>query len=115
MNREEAIRDTAQKIQQHLADQGKVMEGGWQAFEFLCGLQNAPTIQKREMRRAYFAGAQHLFAVLLNTLDSDREPTAADLNRVDLVHKELEAFVAQLKAQDWPRSPAPSAGDPPII
>jgi len=29
---------------------------------------------------------------IMAVMDSDREPTAQDLRRMDLIHKELEAF-----------------------
>jgi hypothetical protein len=50
------------------------------------------------MRQAFFAGAHHLFASLSSMFDDDTdEPTAEDLNRLDLIAKEFEAFEAELR------------------
>lgn len=81
-----------EKITAEWADQGKVIEGGWRAFVVISGLANAPEIQLREMRKAYFLGAQHLWASINSALDPDREPTERDLRRMSLIHEELEAF-----------------------
>lgn len=80
------------KIVAEWADKGKLVEGGWWAYVVTSGLETAPELQRTEMRKAYMLGAHHLFASLMGILDSDREPTAKDLRRMDLIHKELEAF-----------------------
>lgn len=72
--------------------QGKLIEGGWVAYVATSGLDTAPELQRTEMRKAYMLGAQHLFASIMGILDSDREPTAKDMQRMDLIHRELDAF-----------------------
>jgi hypothetical protein len=57
----------------------------------------APPIQISEMRKAYFFGAQHLFASVLNMLDPGSDPTDKDLRRMDLLEQELKAFVAEMQ------------------
>ena len=81
-----------------LADQGLLIEAGWFALRTLT-LQGAPPIQIREMRKAYFAGAQHLFACISNFLDDGEEPTDDDMRRMEMIHVELEAFVDSLKRE----------------
>lgn len=61
--------------------------------------KDAPEIQVREMRKAFMSGAQHLFASILSFMDEDREPTANDLRRMEMVSVELEAFVDELKRE----------------
>lgn len=78
-------------------DEGKIVEAGWQAYRMLSIPPNAPEIQVKECRLAYFFGAQHLFASLMGVLDDGSEPTEADMRRLDLIHKELESFVKQFK------------------
>ena len=86
------------KICQELADKGKILEGGWVAMRALI-LPDFPdmTVQVTEMRKAYFAGAQHLFASIMAVMDSDREPTANDMRIMDSIQKELDEFVKEMK------------------
>ena len=88
----EQISKLIDSITSEWADKGKLIEGGWWAYVATSGLTTAPETQRTEMRKAYMLGAQHLFASLMGILDSDREPTAKDLHRMDLIHQELDAF-----------------------
>lgn len=83
---------------QKLTDRGLLIEAGWVALRFAT-LQDAPEIQVREMRKAFFAGAQHLFASITGVMDDGEEPTADDLRRMEMIHVELEAFVDALKRE----------------
>ena len=49
------------------------------------------------MRTAYFAGAQHLFSVLLATIGGSPEEEAKDYRRISLVGEELAEFAADLR------------------
>lgn len=91
MSTEEERRRFVDDLTKEWADQGKVLQGGWAAFEYLI-LQGAPDIQREEMRKAYFAGAQHLFASIMTVLDPGDEPTDQDLVRMEMISKELAAF-----------------------
>ena len=83
-------------LTKRLADQGLLIESGWQALRLQVIPLNASDVQVTEMRKAFFAGAQHLFASIVGMVDEDLDPTPDDLRRVELVHKELEGFVAEL-------------------
>jgi hypothetical protein len=85
------IKTIGEKITREWADKGKVIEGGWQAYLAL-GLQEASDVQKKEMRKAYYLGAQHLFASIMVFLEAGSEPTEKDLMRMSLILAELEAF-----------------------
>jgi len=87
----------AQKITEELAAQGQVMEGGWRAFLLVTG---APPFQHKMLREAYYAGAQHLFGSILAILDPGAEPTEKDMQRVTLIHQELERWVESHKKQN---------------
>lgn len=80
------------KILAEWADKGKIIEGGWMAYVATSGLETAPELQRKEMRKAYMLGAQHLFASIMGILDPGSEPTEKDLKRMDLIHQELDAF-----------------------
>lgn len=92
-----ADRAHLQRLTKELADNGKLIEAGWVALRLAAIPDRAPEIQLREMRMAYMAGAQHLFSSMISILDADKEPTAGDVARVELIHKELEAFRSELE------------------
>jgi hypothetical protein len=58
---------------------------------------DAPPIQIEEMRNSFFAGAQHLFASIMHGLDPDKEPTEADMRRMDLIDAELKRFITEFE------------------
>lgn len=77
---------------QELTARGKLIEAGWCGLRLAAISPDAPQIQIDEMRMAFFAGAQHLFASIMGILDPGEEPTDADLKRMDQIHAELAAF-----------------------
>lgn len=89
---DEKIHRLGEAVLKEWADKGKIIEGGWQAFVIVGGLQSASEQQLREMRRAYMLGAQHLFSSIMMVLDPETGPTESDLRRMNLIHQELEAF-----------------------
>lgn len=80
------------KIATDLVDRGLLMEAGWQGLRSIALPADASAVQLAEMRKAFFAGAQHLFATIMGILDPNEEPTAADMRRMDLIALELEQF-----------------------
>ena len=87
-----------QEISQRLADEGKIIEAGFAALRAMAIPRDAPQIQIDEMRMAYMAGAQHLFSCIMVSMDPGKEPTEKDMERIDLIHKELEAWRAKIQA-----------------
>lgn len=94
----ENVEAVSQILLNSLADKGKIIEGGWTSFQHVAIPKAAPKEQHRDMRLAFFAGAQHLFASILMILEPGEEASEKDLNRMTLIHEELEAFTAELKA-----------------
>jgi len=94
--RRQAIRKMAKELTEKLSRDGLIIEGGWRGFEVLF-LQQASELQQVEMRKAFFAGAQHLFSSIMQILDPSTEPTEKDLHRMDSIHRELERFTLELK------------------
>ena len=84
-------------LKRRLADEGKLIEAGWVGLRLAAIPLDAPAIQLEEMHNAFMAGAQHLFASIMNVLDPDAEPTEADMRRMDLIDRELRAFGEALK------------------
>jgi len=82
-----------------LTDQGKLIEAGFIGLKFASIPADAPEIQVEEMRNAFFAGAQHLFSSIMGILEAGSEPTAKDLDRMELIARELDGFIEQFKAK----------------
>jgi hypothetical protein len=92
-----ADRQFLELLSRKLADEGKLIEAGWVALRLQTIPLNAPAVQLQEMRLAYMAGAQHLFSSIMTILEPGQDETEADLTRMDLIHKELEAFCKELE------------------
>jgi hypothetical protein len=56
--------------------------------------RNAPPVQTQETRRAFYAGASSLLAIILIGLDAgpDDEPTPGDMNMMNEIQQELREF-----------------------
>lgn len=91
MNRE--VIDTFTK---KAVDEGKLIEAGWLSLKLMT-LQNASEVQIREMRKAFFAGAQHLWSSIFSFLEEGTEETPSDMKRMSQVSDELAQFVKELK------------------
>lgn len=88
-----------EKLIKSLADSGRLVEAGWISLRVAVIPADASEIQLSEMRKAFFSGAQHIFSSIMNFLEEGTEPTGKDLNRMDLLHQELQGFVKELKEQ----------------
>lgn len=82
-----------ERLSRELTDKGKLIEAGWIGLRLAAVPLDAPAIQLDEMRNAFFAGAQHLFSSIMTILDPGAEPTDKDLERMDLINSELQAFI----------------------
>ena len=67
---------------------------------------DADAVQISDMRKSFFAGAQHLWASIQGGLDPGSEPTDADLRRMSNIDEELRGFVTAMKREMF------GAGDP---
>jgi hypothetical protein len=85
------------EICRHLVDQGKLIEAGFAALAYLTIPEDAPEFQVEDMRKAFFAGAQHLLASLMGILEPGAEATEADVSRVTIIQIELNEWVARMK------------------
>lgn len=86
------LRAAAEQLTRELFDKGKIIEGGWQGLRLMAVPPDAPDIQLREMRMAFFAGAHHLMQSIMNVLEPGNEITETDLNRMAMIQKELDEF-----------------------
>jgi hypothetical protein len=80
-------------LEKELANKGLYIKAGWMGLQKMWWPNGgAPKVQLEEMEKAFFAGCLHMFTGIVNTSDPDREPTAADMRRMDLMWAELEEF-----------------------
>ena len=91
--------DLVDRVTKAAIDNGQLIEAGWLGLQHAFMPPEAGAVQIREMRQAFFAGAQHLFASIISTLEAGTEPTDADLRRMSNIHEELHAFVEQMKRE----------------
>lgn len=96
-DRRKFIEEVAIEVTKTYLDEGRLIEAGWAAFRAYCMAADATPVQVTEMRLAFMAGAEHLFASIMVGLESDGEPTADDLRRMDQIHIELAAFSTELQ------------------
>lgn len=96
--------ELVKRITKELTEQGRIIEAGWRSMEILVVPPTAPRLQRIEMRKAFFAGAQHLWASMLISADEDPAPTDAEERRMEMIHHELEGFVKELVAEMEQRS-----------
>jgi len=87
-----ADRAFLERLERELTDKGLLIEAGWVGYRLAVISPNAPPIQLDECKLAFFAGALHLFHSLMTIMDPGEEPTEADVNKMDLIDKELQKF-----------------------
>lgn len=92
-------RELVDELTRRLIDQGKIIAAGFASLRFQAIPADAPEIQIREMEKAFFAGAQHLWGSIVSVLQEDEEPTEDDLRRMGLINAELEEFGRRLAAE----------------
>lgn len=68
-----------------------IIQSEWLSFVEACELQDAPAVQLREMRNAFFAGALAVFAALVDDAAND-VPEEAVVDKLESIKRELEAF-----------------------
>lgn len=61
----------------------------WEKFECAVIPITAGAVQRAEMRKAFFAGADSLFFLILAMLEPGAEPTESDLAKMEVLHREL--------------------------
>jgi hypothetical protein len=91
------MQDAIKEITRKLIDEGRLVEAGWVGLRHMAIPLDASPWQVENMRMAFFAGAQHLFGSIMSVLEPGEEATLNDLNRMTLISKELDEFVAKVK------------------
>ena len=82
----------AAAVTKEAADEGNLIETGFNALRELVIAKDAPRIQVDEMRLAYMAGAQHLWASIMSVLDPGSGETPGDVQRMEKIQAELDSW-----------------------
>jgi pilus assembly protein TadC len=91
-HKQKAIDQAADLLIGHATDAGRVIEMGVAGFIKLVVPPTASPAQVRDMRIAFYAGADFLFSAIMGVLAPGAEPTAKDLERMNSIADELERF-----------------------
>jgi hypothetical protein len=73
-----------------------VIGAAWREYRTLVIPLEAPPIQARESRRAFYAGANAMLVGIIKMLDPGDDVTNADLARMDSIQAELEQFARDI-------------------
>ena len=79
-------------------DKELLIEKSWLSYRQSVIPKNAGPTQLIESRRAFYAGAQGLFTILVTILEPGQEATDADLATMDGIDAELKRFLDAVKA-----------------
>ncbi len=74
----------------------RLMAEQWTLFEKIIS-KDAPAIQRKEMKRAFYAGAQCILFRVIQAFAPETEPTAEDIQIMEDVHQELQEFAQQVQ------------------
>lgn len=86
----------ALRLTRQLADEGRIIAGGLAAHALLFVPAGTSQEHLDAVRFAYMAGAEHLFSSIMATLDPGHEPTDADMDRMDKIHREVMQWRAEM-------------------
>jgi hypothetical protein len=96
---DERVHKVVEMITDKYASEGKLVEMGW--VSLLMILENSgplPEHQREDMRMAFMAGAQHIFASIMSIISKESdEATPEDEMKLTLIHNELTVFGREMK------------------
>lgn len=70
----------------------RLMGEQWEMFSRSVFNNETPDFQRKEMRRAFYAGAQGVIFKVIASIAPDTEPTEADIQVIQDLYEELQAF-----------------------
>lgn len=76
----------------------KLLDAKWRSFAEKTIPVEAPTIQHRECRRAFYAGAKAFFVTIMEEAEPGTdEPTEADMVMIQALDDELDQFARDVE------------------
>jgi hypothetical protein len=76
----------------------QLMAEQWDQFARAVLPKEASLVQQREMRRAFYAGAESILFRVIQSFAPESEPTDADLKIMEDLDQELKDFAKLVKA-----------------
>ncbi len=70
----------------------------WDQFSRAVFNAGTPPIQRKEMRRAFYAGAEMVLVKIMGAISPGDEPTDSDLEIMSSIHGELRDFGELVKS-----------------
>lgn len=96
-----AINELYDRVIFESAAAGKLVETGWLAMLASTNIHKLSPETRDRLKYVYFAGAQHVFAAMVQILDAPDDGSHADRERVfkalDNTASELDAWVKSVK------------------
>ncbi|UYW28334.1 hypothetical protein OKC48_07415 [Methylorubrum extorquens] len=80
-----------------MTDTPRLIEESWIRLAVAVEIGDAPAIQLREMRRAFFAGARSYSNLVMQHASQADEPTEGDMALMDALEAEMAAFVVDVE------------------
>jgi len=96
MNKREKVRAVADEVAKQAADQGKLIEAGWIGLKLTAYPNGMVPAQEKQLRDAFFGGAQHLYGSIMGIMDDGAEPTENDMKKMELIDAELQGYLHEL-------------------
>lgn len=75
----------------------KLLDKQWRSFAERVMPAGAPLIQHQECRRAFYAGAQAFFGIVMTEAEAGDEPTDADMDMIQSLDDELQQFARDVE------------------
>ena len=75
------------------------MEEQWRLLEKQVLTDATPPYQRRDVKRAFFAGADLVMRKLAEPVRAKRAPTASDLESIILLERELKLFARSIREE----------------
>lgn len=76
-----------------MSDTPRLLSREWDSFAAACELQDAPDIQRREMKRAFMAGARSYSGFIMRHASDGDDVTETDLAMMEALEIEMAAFL----------------------
>ncbi len=86
----------------NLTDQGKLIEAGWVGLRNRGGPARCSRDPARRNAQRVLCRCAASFSSIMSILDPGSEPTDKDLERMDLISKELRAFINDYSVRNLP-------------
>lgn len=104
MSSSHKLRAATDALTKQFIAEGRLVEAGFRSLIVTAypGHALMPSDQYRQLREAFFGGAQHLLGSIMSALDPDAEPTEADLDRMSKIAAELDTFIAEYAREHIP-------------